>query len=134
MYGKKLHIIIDILICMLISIAAAEEVKQVKSIKVKKNSVTVTYNETCNPEITIAPEDATNPKLDWASTDESVCIVKDGMLYATGAGSCEVTFTTADGSNKSVKVWLLRYRGHDGRHARHGLGEYPALTLKAARL
>ena len=104
MYGKKLHIIIAILICMLISIAAAEEVKQVKSIKVKKNSVTVTYNETCNPEITIAPEDATNPKLDWASTDESVCIVKDGMLYATGAGSCEVTFTTADGSNKSVKV------------------------------
>ena len=37
-------------------------------------------------------------------------------------------------SNKSAKVWLLRYRGHDGRHARHRLGEYPALTLKAARL
>ncbi|QYC09283.1 tyrosine-type recombinase/integrase [Brevundimonas nasdae] len=37
-------------------------------------------------------------------------------------------------SHKGAKVWLLRYRGHDGRNARHRLGEYPAMTLKTARL
>jgi len=33
-----------------------------------------------------------------------------------------------------MKVWVLRYRGHDGRGARYRLGEFPQMSLRNARL
>jgi len=33
-----------------------------------------------------------------------------------------------------AKSWALRYRAADGRHARHRLGDFPATSLRAARL
>lgn len=90
---------------ILLSFAAAEEAKPVKSIKIKTQSVTITYGTTYAPEITISPEDATNTKLEWASTDESVCTVNDNNeLVAANPGQCEISFTTTDGSNKTAKV------------------------------
>ncbi|WP_199060545.1 tyrosine-type recombinase/integrase [Brevundimonas vesicularis] len=37
-------------------------------------------------------------------------------------------------SQRGIKVWILRYRGHDGRGARYRLGEYPQMSLRSARL
>lgn len=37
-------------------------------------------------------------------------------------------------SGGSSRVWVLRYYRHDGQETRHRLGEYPTMSLKAARL
>lgn len=103
MRGKKLYIIIAILICIL-SVALAEDDKPVKSVKAKEQSITIKCGETYSPEITISPEDATNQALTWASSDESICTVADGNIQAIAAGNCEITFTTTDGSDKSGKI------------------------------
>lgn len=37
-------------------------------------------------------------------------------------------------TRRGIKVWVLRYRRHDGRCARYRLGEYPQMSLRSARL
>lgn len=37
-------------------------------------------------------------------------------------------------SGKASRVWVMRYRRPDGRETRHRLGEYPTMSLKAARV
>jgi len=48
---------------------------------------------------TIEPEDATNKTMTWRSTNESVCVVANGMVVATGFGTAIVMVTTADGGH-----------------------------------
>jgi integrase len=37
-------------------------------------------------------------------------------------------------SGVSSRIWVMRYRRPDGRETRHRLGEYPTMSLRAARL
>lgn len=45
----------------------------------------------------IEPENASNKEVTWKSYNESVCIVNNGLVIATGYGSTIVTSTTIDG-------------------------------------
>ena len=45
----------------------------------------------------VVPDDASNKELTWKSYNESVCIVNNGLVIATGYGSTIVTATTIDG-------------------------------------
>ena len=47
---------------------------------------------------TITPEDATNKNVTWASDNEEVVTVEDGLVTIVGAGEAVVTVTTEDGS------------------------------------
>lgn len=48
-------------------------------------------------EATVEPEDASNKEVKWSSSDESVCIVANGKVVATGFGTAVVMAITADG-------------------------------------
>lgn len=49
---------------------------------------------------TVKPDNATNKIVAWKSSNTSVATVdKDGIVVLTGAGSCEITASTTDGSN-----------------------------------
>ena len=51
----------------------------------------------------IAPLDATNKAVTWASSNNSVAAVDTaGKVTAVGAGGCNITVTTLDGSKKSA--------------------------------
>lgn len=48
-------------------------------------------------EANIIPEDATNKKVNWKSSNESVCIVSNGMVVAVANGTAVIIATTEDG-------------------------------------
>lgn len=59
--------------------------------------------ETVN--VTFEPEGATNTKLNWVSSDESVVTVdENGVLTSVGSGTATVTVSTTDGSNISKTI------------------------------
>lgn len=47
---------------------------------------------------TVLPEDASNKEVKWASSNESICIVSNGTVVATGFGTCVIIATTTDGN------------------------------------
>ena len=51
---------------------------------------------------TIIPADATNAKVSWESSDETVAVVADGLVTGVAAGSATITVTTEDG-NKTAE-------------------------------
>lgn len=53
--------------------------------------------------VKVRPNDATNPKLTYSSSDKKVATVdKNGIVTAVAPGDCKITATTVDGSEKSV--------------------------------
>ena len=66
-----------------------------------ETSISVGNSETLTA--TVAPENATNKALTWASSDEDVATVApDGTVTAVKAGAATITATAADGSGKSA--------------------------------
>jgi uncharacterized protein YjdB len=46
---------------------------------------------------TVVPDDASNKNIKWKSSDESVCVVSQGLVVAVGIGVCVIIATTEDG-------------------------------------
>ncbi len=77
----------------------------VKSINAKSKNVKVYVNETKNPEISVQPANATNPALNYTSSDEAIAVVNpDGTITGKGYGSAEITVQATDGSGKSLVI------------------------------
>lgn len=48
-------------------------------------------------EATIQPDNASNKTIKWKSSDESVCVVSNGVVVVVGTGTCVIIATTEDG-------------------------------------
>lgn len=47
---------------------------------------------------TVAPEDATDKTLEWATSDANIATVEDGLITAVALGEADIIVTTIDGS------------------------------------
>lgn len=66
-------------------------------------TVELAVGESMNFEVTVEPEDATDKKLVWESSDESIVTVDaKGGIKAVSCGDAEISCKAADGSEKSV--------------------------------
>ncbi len=75
----------------------------VEEIELDVTTATLDINDTLQLTATIYPDNATNPVLDWKSTDNAVATVSNtGFVTAVGAGNATITVTAADGSNVSA--------------------------------
>ena len=70
----------------------------VTGISLDKEAYTLhAIDETVQLTTTIQPDNATNKNVTWSSSDESVCMVVDGLVTATGEGTAIITAKTEDG-------------------------------------
>lgn len=75
-----------------------DEQVNVTGISLNKSSLTMTEGDIQTLIATIAPDNATNKKVSWTSTDSSVAKVdQDGKVTAVKAGTATITVTTEDG-------------------------------------
>lgn len=77
--------------------AAAADVS-VTGVSLNKTSTSLVVGGTETLTATVAPDDATNKNVTWASSDENVATVVDGVVTAIAAGTTDITVTTEDGS------------------------------------
>lgn len=89
-------------------------VKRVKAISLNKSNLTLILPETAQLVAYITPSDATNPSLNWTSTNTAVATVDaSGIVTPVAVGTATIKATTRDGSNLTalcqvtVKVQLV---------------------------
>ena len=79
------------------------EIIPVSQITLNKAETSISVGNSETLTATVAPENATNKALTWASSDEDVATVApDGTVTAVKAGAATITATAADGSGKSA--------------------------------
>ena len=79
------------------------EIVPVSQITLNKAETSISVGNSEKLTATVAPENAANKALTWASSDEDVATVApDGTVTAVKAGAATITATAADGSGKSA--------------------------------
>ena len=79
------------------------EIVPVSQITLNKAETSISVGNSETLSATVAPENAANKALTWASSDEDVATVApDGTVTAVKAGAATITATATDGSGKSA--------------------------------
>ena len=79
------------------------EIVPVSQITLSKTSTSISVGNSETLTATVAPENAANKALKWASSDEDVATVApDGTVTAVKVGTATITATATDGSGKSA--------------------------------
>lgn len=81
----------------------------VASVTLDQSSVLLAKGSKVKLQGTALPEDASNRKLTWASSDTSVASVSGGTVTGKGAGTAVITCTAADGSGQSASCEVEVY-------------------------
>lgn len=76
------------------------------SVALDQTEAELTEGETLQLTATVLPDDATDKTVTWASSDENVATVENGVVTAVAEGTATITATTVDGSNLSASCAL----------------------------
>ena len=82
----------------------------VKSINLDKTSVNIAKGSSQKLVPEVLPQDASNKKLVWKSSNESVATVSNGSVSAKGVGKATITCTSEDGSGASASCEVTVYQ------------------------
>lgn len=90
-----------------------QEPVAVSGIKLNKTKLLLTLDEGGNKEeltVTYTPSNANTGKtITWTSSNTAVATVTDGFVSAVGAGTADITATTANGRQAVCKVQVVDY-------------------------
>ena len=81
-----------------------EVIQMVTGIKLSANNLIIKANSQEIVKATVNPQDATQPKLKWSSSNSLIATVENGKIKALRGGDCVVTVATTDGSNLSADI------------------------------
>ena len=80
-----------------------EPVIPVESITIDKTEMTLSIGETSAISATVYPDNATNKKVSWSSSDETVATVSSsGVVTGVAVGSAIITVRTSDGGKTAT--------------------------------
>lgn len=85
-----------------VSVKEEDKTISVTGISLDRTSLDMVAEDSFTLKATVTPSDATNPKVLWSSSDETVVSVNEGVLLALKSGSSTVTATTEDGGFKAT--------------------------------
>lgn len=74
----------------------------VSAITLSQTSQSLKVGESVTLTAEVTPEDATNPAVEWTTSDANVATVENGTITAVAAGSATITATSTDGSGISA--------------------------------
>lgn len=74
----------------------------IESVTLDKEKLTLPVGSTATLTATVFPEDATNKNVTWASDNEEVATVADGVVTAVAGGTANITATTEDGGHTAT--------------------------------
>ena len=102
-------------------VTVSAKVYDVESVSLDKTSITLTEGDSQTLTATVYPANATNKKVSWKSSDESVATVSNGKVTALKAGTATITVTTDDGSKTATCQVTVEAKNWNGNH--EGVGE-----------
>ena len=79
-------------------VTVVEPIVAVTGVTLDKATLTLTVPETATLIATVSPETATDKSVTWASDNEAVATVADGVVTAVAEGTATITVTTVDGN------------------------------------
>lgn len=104
----------------------------VSAITLSQTSQSLKVGESVTLTAEVTPEDATNPAVEWTTSDANVATVENGTITAVAAGSATITATATDGSGISascaVTVTAEEQGGGEGGGESGGVFDDPALN------
>jgi uncharacterized protein YjdB len=101
--------------------ALAEETTPAEAVKVSgvsldRNTLSLSVGSTVQLKATVSPDNATNKKVTWSTSDEKIATVDDqGNVKGVAEGTATITVTTADGGfTDTCEVTVVRRSGGGG--------------------
>ena len=83
----------------------------VKGVTLSSKNMVIMDDETETLTATVTPKYATNSKVTWSSSNESVATVSNGVITGVGGGTAEITVTTEQGGFKDTcNVTVVPYK------------------------
>ena len=101
---RLLFLLLFIAILFSVSASFAGDPVPVETITLNESSVVVPINKVINLKTVIEPKNATNKKVVWTSSDESIATVKNGQVKCVGVGTAVITVEAQDGCGASATV------------------------------
>ncbi len=94
----------------LISLAFAADSIPIGNIVIDQENVMVFVGKAVNVKATIEPKNATNKKLEWTSSDETIATVNNGQIKGIACGEVIITIKATDESkiNTNIKVVVIQ--------------------------
>ena len=81
----------------------------VSGVRIDKDQITLTAGETETLTATITPDNATNKKVTWASSNTAAATIdQDGKVSAVSEGTAAITVTTEDGGKSATCHVLVK--------------------------
>ena len=74
----------------------------VKAVSLDQTSITLNVGETATLVASIDPASALDKSVTWASDNEAVAVVREGVVSAVAVGNANITVTTKDGAKTAT--------------------------------
>lgn len=81
---------------------------EVESVTLSHKNITMNENTTLTLNYTVEPSNATNRKITWTSSDESIATVSNGVINALKAGQTVITAKSSNGKTAKLIVTVLK--------------------------
>ena len=87
-------------------VTVPEIIIPVATVVLDKSTLTLSPDQTDTLNATVVPEDATDSKIHWNSSDTNVVKIKNGVITAKATGTAQITVTTND-KGKTAKCNVI---------------------------